>query len=595
MRVSHRDAEHRDAGTVEKDISVSFVLSVVLFLFLLVSDCRAVEVPSSVREAEQHRVEVVGRLSRSTIAIFEETGTNGGSGVLISSDGYAITNFHVTVPCGPRMTCGTSDGKTHEAVLVGLDPTGDIALIRLLGDGPFSAAKIGDSDSVRIGDVAIVAGNPFLLAEDFSPSISVGIISGTHRYQFPAGSLLEYTDCLQTDAAINPGNSGGPLFDGEGQLIGINGRGSFEKRGRVNVGIGYAVSINQVMRFLSHLKSGRVVDHASLGVTVRTVRHESGESMAMVDAIDTRSDAYRRGLRAGDELVAIGGHEVRTANEFLNRIGVLPSGWRTRLVFRRETDRGTELVESDVRLGDLHAPGELEEAVTAQQAPPSSKNPPPQPGPPPTVLPTAKKDAPWRKFYAKRQGYANYFYSAQETERVLSSWLASIGTKPREQAVWSAHLTDTMTGDRVKVVVDAKGVLWDSPHGRRQLVASRDFSEQRMPAGAPGLLASLWTWRQAMTLGLAPFDDAFYIGQLPWHAEAKPCEAIRVEHRGAIFTLYFDRTNGDLIGIEASLNDSEDRTRLGFVGTNRWAIELGPQLYGDYGIKTISQREGAGS
>src|SRR6185437_4261740 len=98
--------------------------------------------------------------------------------------------------------------------------------------------------------------------------ITYGIISGVHRYQYPAGTLLEYADCLQTDAAINPGNSGGPLFDSAGRLIGINGRGSFEKRGRVNVGVGYAISINQIKNFLGYLKSGRIVDHATLGATV---------------------------------------------------------------------------------------------------------------------------------------------------------------------------------------------------------------------------------------------------------------------------------------------------------------------------------------
>src|SRR4029453_10582145 len=97
---------------------------------------------------------------------------------------------------------------------------------------------------------------------------SYGVISGAHRYQYPEGTFLEYTDCLQADAAINPGNSGGPLFNAEGRVIGINGRGSFEKRGRVNVGVGYAISSNQIKNFLGCLKSGRIVDHATLGATV---------------------------------------------------------------------------------------------------------------------------------------------------------------------------------------------------------------------------------------------------------------------------------------------------------------------------------------
>jgi len=120
---------------------------------------------------------------------------------------------------------------------VGIDPTGDVSLIRLLGRDDFPAASIVDSDTVKPGDACFAIGNPFLLATNFQPSVSWGIVSGTHRYQYPAGTLLEYADCIQTDAAINPGNSGGPLFNENGDLIGVNGRGSFEKRGRVNVGV----------------------------------------------------------------------------------------------------------------------------------------------------------------------------------------------------------------------------------------------------------------------------------------------------------------------------------------------------------------------
>ncbi|MFY7877652.1 MAG: S1C family serine protease, partial [Pirellula sp.] len=113
-------------------------------------------------------------------------------------------------------------------------------------------------------------GNPFVLATNLQPTVTYGLISGVRRYQYPSNTILEYSDCIQTDAAINPGNSGGPLFNMRGELIGINGRCSFEKRGRVNVGVGYAISIKQAMNFLWQLKSGRVVDHATLGFTVAT-------------------------------------------------------------------------------------------------------------------------------------------------------------------------------------------------------------------------------------------------------------------------------------------------------------------------------------
>ena len=165
-----------------------------------------------------------------------------------------------------------------------------------------------------------------------NPPITYGILSGVRRYQFPSGTLLEYADCLQTDAAINPGNSGGPLFDADGKLIGINGRGSFEKRGRVNVGVGYAISINQIKRFIGLLKSGRIVDHASLGATVST----DSDGRVIVDDILDGSDAYRRGLRYGDELLRFAGREIGTANAFKNALGTFPAGWRVPLTYRRD-------------------------------------------------------------------------------------------------------------------------------------------------------------------------------------------------------------------------------------------------------------------
>ncbi|RMG04803.1 MAG: serine protease, partial [Planctomycetota bacterium] len=178
-------------------------------------------VPAPLAEIEENRCALVEHVTPSVVAVFSTKGNSGGSGVLISPEGYAVTNYHVVEPCGPVMKCGLSDGKLYDAVVVGVDPTGDIALIKLLGRNNFPAAEIGDSRLVRPGDPCLAMGNPFMLAADFRPTATFGIISGIHRYQYPAGTLLEYTDCLQTDASINPGNSGGPLFDAAGRLIGI--------------------------------------------------------------------------------------------------------------------------------------------------------------------------------------------------------------------------------------------------------------------------------------------------------------------------------------------------------------------------------------
>ncbi len=312
---------------------------------------QAEPVSAAVLQAEQQRIAAVARAVQTAVAVFANDGQGGGSGVVITPDGYALSNFHVTKPAGDWMQCGMADGQLYDAVLVGLDPTGDVALIKLQGREDFPSAELGDSDAVRVGDWCFAVGNPFLLATDFQPTVTYGLVSGVHRYQYPAGTLLEYADCIQTDASINPGNSGGPLFNAAGQLIGINGRGSFEKRGRVNVGVGYAISINQIKNFLGCLRSGRVVDHATLGATVS--RDEDGRIL-VTDILET-SDAFRRGLRYGDELLAFGGRAVTSVNGFKNVLGIFPKGWRVPLRYRRDGERRDVFV----RLMGVHGTEEL--------------------------------------------------------------------------------------------------------------------------------------------------------------------------------------------------------------------------------------------
>lgn len=504
--------------------------------------------------AEQQQIATIERLSRSTVAIFEAAGTNGGSGVLISDSGLVVTNYHVTEPCGAKMLVGTSDGRLHDAVLLGLDPTGDIALVQLLSEGPFLPAKIANSDHVAVGDTAIVAGNPFLLAGDFTPSISKGIVSGVHRYQPPSGTLLEYADCLQTDAAINPGNSGGPLFNGHGHLIGINGRGSFEKRGRVNVGVGYAVSINQVMRFVSHLRTGRIVDHASLGATVVTRR----SPRTVVNAIERDSDAYRRGLRPGDEIVSLGGRDTPTANALLNAVGVLPAGWRTELEYRREG----RLYRTVVRLGPLHSPGELLQAVASD----------------PANLP----DLPLTQ-YEYREGYANYAATRRETERLLRSCRSERAAALQQQAEY----VDTTTEETVRLQVASDSAEWLSRSGEFRCDPSRNLASQAFPPDAPGLIGALWVWSRLTVGEEGLIDQVEAFGRVPWMVDQSPADVLIATHRGLQVEVYLEPATGEPLGLEASRDPSEDSVRIEFVRnadneTTTTALPAGMTIwYGD--------------
>lgn len=500
------------------------VSSVVLAVTLLrTNDLPAAEIPPAVRAAEQARIEAIARGSRAAVAIFAgEAG--GGSGVLVSADGYALTNFHVVQPAGVAMKCGLSDGKLYDAVLVGLDPTGDVALVKLVGRDDFPFAELADSDLVEVGDFCFAAGNPFLLATDLRPSISAGIVSGTRRYQFPAGTILEYADCLQVDAAINPGNSGGGLFDAEGRVIGVNGRASFEKRGRVNVGVGYAISSNQLRQFLGCLKGGRLVDHATLGATVAT----ADDGRVVVSDILESSDAYRRGLRYDDEVVALAGRPVRTVNALKNILGTLPAGWRVPLVYRRSGRRREVLV----RLAGLHTSGELAKIVSGGAEAEGPEKPPGGPGDdgegkrpgdpaphgggkqPEVVLPP-----PLVGLYEPRNGFTNFHFNVVERDRVARSVAARHPFRAGD-APWvvSGRLEK---GQPFRIELTDQRATIDLPTGTSSIDATGELDATPAPPGSGGLLAALVLWRRLLREGPATLGRTTYWGTVP-HWDSDP-------------------------------------------------------------------------
>ena len=479
-------------------------------------------VDEAVLRAEAERVAVVAKASEAAVAIFASGGQGGGSGVVISHDGYALSNFHVTKGAGDAMKCGMSDGRMYDAVIVGIDPVGDVALLKLLGRDDFPHAELADSDLVQVGDWAFAIGNPFLLATDFTPSVSYGIISGVHRYQYPAGTLLEYTDCLQTDASINPGNSGGPLFDSHGKLIGINGRGSFEKRGRVNVGVGYAISINQIKNFLGHLKGGRVVDHATLGARVTT---RPDGSVGVADILDD-SDAFRRGLRQGDEVVRFGGRPIRTVNAFKNVLGIFPKDWRVPLTYRHEG----KTFDVAVRLEGVHSPEELlaklQGRVPAEPGPDrpapdrpgrGRRQPQPDDGQPdeqpndkpkrmtPRVAGAAPMPAEVKAVYEARRGFANYFFNKIERVRTWNRCIAR-GDFHEATGAWTLKGELAVGGDAEFRLSDTIAAC-TMPGGHLEANVGEDLTTIADPPGSGGMLAALHLWRRLLVLGPERYGD----------------------------------------------------------------------------------------
>jgi len=293
-----------------------------------------------VRAYERARIELIKSITPTVVCMFskDDQSGGGGSGVIIDPEGYGLTNYHVVAGMMVHREGkgGLADHKLYDFDVLGIDPGGDVAMFKLNRKEPFVAAPLGDSDSLAVGDYALAAGNPFLLAEDYTPTITLGIISGLHRYQWGSGRALRYTDCIQVDTSINPGNSGGPLFDMSGRVIGINGRVSIEERGRVNVGVGYAISINQIKRFMPTLRAGMATKHATAGFTVMDRSHG-----AMVNQILDDSPAYKAGLRLGDQIVTFGGKAITSANHFTSQLGTYPGGWPVTVTLRREEDKKT--------------------------------------------------------------------------------------------------------------------------------------------------------------------------------------------------------------------------------------------------------------
>ena len=340
---------------------------------------------AAVKAAQAQRAQAIESFYGAVVAIFGNDRAGGGSGVLYDPAGYALTNHHVIAGAGDGGWAGLADGRLYRWDLVGTDPGGDVAIIKLRGKKQFPVAPLGDSEKVRVGDWAMAVGNPFVLAEDFRPTVTLGIVSGVHRFQEGSGlNQLVYGNCIQVDSSINPGNSGGPLFNLRGEVIGINGRGSFEERGRVNVGLGYAISSNQVKLFIPELLATKVAQHGTLDAIFGT--REEG---VICHTVNLGAPIAKAGLELGDKLLTFEGFAITDANQFTNIASMYPAGWPAEVTW----DRGGTQHTAHVRLSSLpyepivKQPERPRQPMPMPPGPMPMPQPMPRPGEPPRLPP----------------------------------------------------------------------------------------------------------------------------------------------------------------------------------------------------------------
>jgi len=257
----------------------------------------------------------------------------GGSGVIIRPDGLMLTNDHV-IGRKRSFTVRIGDGRSFKAKVLGTDPVGDLAALKLeVPEGQtVPHLELGDSGALRVGDEALAIGNPFALGVlDQAPTFTVGIISALNHTQ---GT---YTECIVTDAEVNPGNSGGPLVNLAGAVVGINGQISTRFGLRSNTGLGFAISARQIAIWLPRLEAagGGEVKHARIaGLEFAKGPKESAESLVVKDVADG-SPAAAAGFTAGDAIVSLDGAPVANALRLRGLLGIYPDGHTVPVTVKR--------------------------------------------------------------------------------------------------------------------------------------------------------------------------------------------------------------------------------------------------------------------
>lgn len=300
-----------------------------------------------------------------------------GSGFIISADGYVVTNNHVVSPDNratlEEITVTMPDGTEYEAELVGSDAASDLAVLKIKRREAFPFVKFGDSSQARPGDWVVAIGNPFGLGG----TVTSGIVSAVYRNTGQGGAYDRY---IQTDASINRGNSGGPLFDMQGNVIGIN-NAIFSPSGG-SVGIGFAIPAEIAAPIVEKLKSGVEIERGFLGVSIQPVNDDLADSLGLqrnrgefVQAVQPDGAADKAGIKAGDVVTHINGQEVTNEQTLSFLVANIKPGTRIPVDLLRDGEQrrvnvevGKRPSEAELRQQQMFDPDAEPEAPPADSS-----------------------------------------------------------------------------------------------------------------------------------------------------------------------------------------------------------------------------------
>ncbi|MGH3546345.1 MAG: S1C family serine protease, partial [Mycobacteriales bacterium] len=296
---------------------------------------------------------VVEKVQPSVVTIDISAGNlaGNGSGLIISSQGHILTNNHVASAAGgDGLTVRFQDGGSGKAALVGRDPGTDLAVIQVSDKEDLTPVQFGDSDKVRVGDPAIAFGAPLGLTE----TVTAGILSAVDRPVITGGSdpSLEtggneaYMAALQTDAPINPGNSGGPLSDGAGKVIGVNSAIASLPGGGGNIGLGFAIPINQAKRIAEQIISTGQARQTVIGV--RLDPQDAGTAGVRLRSVEPGSPAEKAGLKSGDVITRFADRPIDDEVALVALIRKSAAGQQVTVGYKRDgQDSQTQLTPAD--------------------------------------------------------------------------------------------------------------------------------------------------------------------------------------------------------------------------------------------------------